>query len=98
MRSVAIDAVIIDAAAAVDAGAREPSPGGGLQVVRRLRESPGRAELPVLALGGFARDASVPPRLGAGFSAYLAKPVDVGTLHAALEECLARAAARGPSR
>ena len=50
----------------------------GVSALRRLRELPATATIPVVALTAFAMAADRERFLAAGFDGYLAKPIDVG--------------------
>ena len=93
-----IDAVIVN----IDIGAAGQGAAGG-ELARRLREAAARADSaatpsaparPILALTEAATGAAGQPSPAAGFDAYLAKPVDVAALQAALDDALAHAGRR----
>ena len=54
----------------------------GYELVRRLRERPGLAELPVIALTGYDQAPERDRTCEAGFVEYLVKPIDLQQLHA----------------
>jgi PAS domain S-box-containing protein len=60
----------------------------GFEVLRQLRAHPATATVPVIAVSAAARQADIDTALAAGFSAYLAKPVDMGSLHLAVLSAL----------
>jgi len=60
----------------------------GLEAMRRLRESPETASIPVIGLSAAALPRDTNRAKEAGFSRYLTKPVKVAELTAALEELL----------
>jgi CheY-like chemotaxis protein len=62
----------------------------GFEVLRELRARPETAPIPVIALTADARPDERERGLGAGFSAYLTKPVDFEELLAALERAAPR--------
>ena len=49
----------------------------GVEVLRRLREHPNTATLPVVAITGFAMEGDEARFLAEGFDGYLTKPIDV---------------------
>ncbi|MGH9275598.1 MAG: response regulator, partial [Acidimicrobiales bacterium] len=49
----------------------------GVEVLRRLREHPDTATLPVVALTAFAMEGDEARYLAEGFDGYLTKPIDV---------------------
>ena len=49
----------------------------GVSALRRLRQLPETATIPVVALTAFAMDADRERLLAAGFDGYLAKPIDI---------------------
>lgn len=49
----------------------------GVSALRRLRQLPETATIPVVALTAFAMDADRERFLAAGFDGYLAKPIDI---------------------
>jgi PAS domain S-box-containing protein len=57
----------------------------GFEVVRRLRQVPSLARIPIIAVTGYARDADRRLTLGSGFSDHFAKPVDIERLRQAVE-------------
>ncbi|MFO1219503.1 MAG: PAS domain-containing protein [Burkholderiaceae bacterium] len=56
----------------------------GFEVLRRLREHPRTREVPVIAVSASAMPDDVRAGLEAGFDDYLTKPLEIGTLHAAV--------------
>jgi CheY-like chemotaxis protein len=62
----------------------------GVETLDRLRDDPQTADTPVLALTAQAMQGDRERFLAAGFDAYLAKPVDVLELLAAVEELCSR--------
>jgi CheY-like chemotaxis protein len=70
----------------------------GYSLVRRLRtleSQSGRRSLPAIALTAFARPEDRDRATGAGFNAYLAKPVSPGDLLALIASLVGRAHAPG---
>jgi signal transduction histidine kinase/ActR/RegA family two-component response regulator len=63
----------------------------GMDVLRELRRDPRTAAIPVIALTANAMPRDIERGLAAGFVRYLAKPVDVEGLVAAIDATLARA-------
>jgi len=57
----------------------------GFEFVRRLRELPGKKDVPVLALTGFGRPEDINRAQNEGFFSHLTKPFDLGTLSEILE-------------
>lgn len=57
----------------------------GLEVMRRLRETPGCRDIPAIALSANAMPADIERGLAAGFRHYLTKPINVGELAAAVQ-------------
>lgn len=60
----------------------------GFGVLRRLRENPRFAALPVVALTAYAMREDRDRTQTAGFDAHLSKPVDLGSLRALLDRGL----------
>ena len=58
----------------------------GFEFVRRLRELPAQADVPVLALTGFGRAEDVERAQAEGFLSHVTKPIDVNTLVEALSK------------
>jgi two-component system CheB/CheR fusion protein len=58
----------------------------GFEFVRRLRELPGKKDLPVLALTGFGRPEDIYRAQHEGFFSHLTKPFDLATLSQVLEK------------
>jgi PAS domain S-box-containing protein len=65
----------------------------GYEVIARLRQIPGCAKVPVVAMTGYARESDRARTRAAGFSAHIAKPIDVKRLGAIVEEMIVGAAA-----
>ncbi len=61
----------------------------GVEVLRRLREDPGTAALPIVALTAFAMEGDEPRFLAEGFDGYLTKPIDVRRFADQVREVLA---------
>jgi CheY-like chemotaxis protein/anti-sigma regulatory factor (Ser/Thr protein kinase) len=53
----------------------------GYELARRLRERPGLAEVPVVALTGYGQASDRDRTKAAGFSEHLVKPIDLQRLH-----------------
>lgn len=62
----------------------------GFDAMRRLREWPETADIPVIGLSAAAMLADLERARAAGFYRYLTKPVHIGELTRVLEELLAR--------
>ncbi len=62
----------------------------GFEFVRRLRELPGKKDLPVLALTGFGRPEDINRAQSEGFFSHLTKPFDLATLSEILEKVPSR--------
>ena len=58
----------------------------GFEFLRRLRQLPGRSELPVLALTGFGRPEDVECAQAEGFFCHLTKPVELERLISLLQK------------
>src|SRR5262249_26955074 len=58
----------------------------GFEFVRRLRELPGKRDLPVLALTGFGRPEDIERAQSEGFFSHLTKPFNVTTLSEILQK------------
>lgn len=61
--------------------------GSGLELMRQIRQ---RYNVPGIALTGFGMEEDVRQSRESGFHAHLTKPVDVESLHAAVEELMNR--------
>ncbi len=57
----------------------------GFEFLRRLRATPGLAEVPVVAMSGLGNDAEVAQIEAAGFTAHVMKPVGPDTIGAFLD-------------
>jgi CheY-like chemotaxis protein len=60
----------------------------GFGVIRKVREDPNLASLPVLAVTAYAMRGDREKGLEAGFDGYLSKPVDARSLFAEMERLL----------
>jgi PAS domain S-box-containing protein len=58
----------------------------GFELLGKLRELPGKADLPAVALTGFGRPEDIQRARTEGFHAHLTKPFDIHTLATLLEE------------
>ena len=58
----------------------------GYEVATELRQMPGYATVPIIAVSGYVREEDRDQALRAGFSAHLAKPVDPELLRAVIED------------
>lgn len=58
----------------------------GFEFLRRLRELPGKQDVPAVALTGFGRPEDVQRALAEGFFAHLTKPFDIQTLATLLQK------------
>jgi two-component system, chemotaxis family, CheB/CheR fusion protein len=57
----------------------------GFEFISRIRQIPGLAAVPAIALTGTSRDVDVQHALACGFTAHLTKPVDGGELEKRIE-------------
>ncbi len=64
----------------------------GFAVIRRIRENPHLAMLPVVAVTAYAMRGDREKILGSGFDGYLSKPLNPSSLTAELERLLAKSA------
>ncbi|MGH9545238.1 MAG: response regulator [Terriglobales bacterium] len=62
----------------------------GFAVVRSIRENPGMAALPVLAVTAYAMRGDQERVLSSGFDGYLSKPIDAKALTEQLERLLSK--------
>jgi two-component system cell cycle response regulator len=62
----------------------------GFAVVRKIRENPGLARLPVVAVTAYAMRGDRERILSSGFDGYLSKPVDPSSLTKELDRLLAK--------
>ena len=69
----------------------------GFEFVRRLRELPGKKDVPVLALTGFGRPEDISRAQNEGFFSHLTKPFDLGALSQILEKIPSRRTNTGKS-
>jgi CheY-like chemotaxis protein len=60
----------------------------GFGVVRQLRNDPKFNNIPIVALTASAMQGDRERALGAGFSSYIAKPIDLAALRAEIERLL----------
>jgi len=68
----------------------------GLEVTRRLRQTPGFSQVPIIALTASAMEGDRDKIIGAGCDAYVSKPVDTRKLPELVAEMLRRGrASRG---
>src|SRR4029453_10905608 len=58
--------------------------GTGVDLLRKLREMPGRENVPGVALSGFGMDEDIARSKDAGFTDHLTKPVDFALLQQSL--------------
>lgn len=58
----------------------------GYELIRRLRGSPGFADLPAIALTGYARNEDKDIALAAGYNAHVAKPAEMMRLYKMIKE------------
>lgn len=63
----------------------------GFEAVQRLKVDPATAEIPVCAVTAFAMNDDRQRCLGAGFDAYLSKPINVAEFPKQVSELLGRA-------
>jgi len=66
----------------------------GYEVIERIRQIPSCAKVPVVAVTGYARESDRARTLEAGFSAHMAKPINVSRLGSIVDEMIVAAAAR----
>jgi two-component system CheB/CheR fusion protein len=64
----------------------------GFEFLRNLRQLPGRADVPVLALTGFGRPEDIERAKRAGFSSHVTKPFDIDALMEVLKSVTQRKA------
>jgi CheY-like chemotaxis protein len=60
----------------------------GLSAVRKIRQDPSLADLPVVAVTSFAMEGDRDKGLAAGFTMYLTKPVRAATLRQQVQQLL----------
>ena len=65
----------------------------GVECLRQIRATPGHADVPAVALTGFARDQDRARFLARGFQAVVVKPMDPGDLMAVIDRLVGRSAA-----
>ena len=65
----------------------------GFAVVRKIRENPRIASLPIVAVTAYAMQGDREKIMNAGFNGYLSKPINSGSLAQELERVLAKPAA-----
>jgi CheY-like chemotaxis protein len=68
-------------------------PINGVECLRQIRATPGHADVPAVALTGFAREADRARFLARGFQAVVVKPIDAADLIAVIDGLVGRAAA-----
>ncbi len=61
----------------------------GYEIVGRLRRVPACATIPIIAVSGYARATDCAMALAAGFTAHIAKPIDIGQIKRALGDAFA---------
>jgi CheY-like chemotaxis protein len=69
----------------------------GFAVIRKIRENPGLATLPVLAVTAYAMQGDRENVLKSGFDGYLSKPVNARALTGELERLLRKPEDRNPT-
>ena len=67
---------------------------GGFEMIRRLRNTPGLASVPVIALTGLGMKKNVVAALAAGYDAHLSKPVEASELSATIQNLMAQRRAK----
>jgi len=67
---------------------------GGLEMIRRLRSTPGMASVPVIALTGLGMKKNVAAILTAGYDAHLNKPVEASELSAMIQDLVGQRCAK----
>jgi PAS domain S-box-containing protein len=65
----------------------------GYEVIERIRQIPSCARVPVVAVTGYAQESDRSRALTAGFSAHMAKPINVSLLGSLVNEMIVAAAA-----
>jgi len=65
----------------------------GLSAVRKIRQNPSLADLPVVAVTSFAMEGDREKGLAAGFTAYVVKPLRAAALREQIQQLLGRALA-----
>jgi len=65
----------------------------GLSAVRKIRQNPSLADLPVVAVTSFAMEGDREKGLAAGFTAYVVKPLRAAALREQVQQLLGRALA-----
>jgi len=65
----------------------------GLSAVRKIRQNPSLADLPVVAVTSFAMEGDREKGLAAGFTAYVVKPLRAASLREQIQQLLGRALA-----
>jgi PAS domain S-box-containing protein len=68
---------------------------GGFEMIRSLRNTPGLASVPVIALTGLGMKKNVVAALAAGYDAHLNKPVEASELSAKIQNLVAQRRAKG---
>jgi PAS domain S-box-containing protein len=68
----------------------------GYEVIEQMRQIAGCERVPVVAVTGYARESDRARTLEAGFSAHMAKPIDITRLGSIVEEMIAAAPAALP--
>ena len=63
----------------------------GYEVIERIRQIPSCAGVPIVAVTGYARESDRARTREAGFSAHVAKPIDVARLGSIVEEMIGAA-------
>ena len=62
----------------------------GYEVARRVRQTPGLAQLPIIAVSGYGQEEDQQRARGAGFNDHMVKPVDADKLRAKLADLFQR--------
>jgi len=65
----------------------------GLSAVRKIRQNPSLADLPVVAVTSFAMEGDREKGVAAGFTAYVVKPLRAAALREQIQQLLGRALA-----
>jgi CheY-like chemotaxis protein len=58
----------------------------GFEFIRRVRETPGFALVPAIALSGYDQESHIREEINAGFTAHATKPVDVADLISLIQQ------------
>jgi two-component system CheB/CheR fusion protein len=62
----------------------------GFEFIRRIRQIPGLADIPAIALTGFSSQKEIKNALAAGFTAHATKPMEISDLVKVIEQLTAK--------